>query len=207
MQQPRTRETQRPTAEAVGTADAGLGLQVGASAPDVNAQGLDGSPVRLASLWSDSDVLVVFYRGGWCPYCNFQVRELAEAWPAFQQRGVRPVLVSVDRVEEAARTQASWEVPFPVLSDPDLVAHEAFRVVYAADDAEVERLAKVGLDVEGASGRTHHKFAVPSLFYVESPGVIRWVHIERDYKTRPSPEQILAAIDAARASADDAGRP
>lgn len=207
MTQPRTHETLRPTANEVGTADEGLGLSAGATAPDVALQDVDGSTVRLASLWSDGDVLVVFYRGGWCHYCNFQVRELAEAWPAFRQRGVRPVLVSVDRVEQAARTQASWEVPFPVLSDPDLAAHEAFQVVHAADDAEVERLAKAGLDVEAASGRAHHKFAVPSLFLVEAPGVIQWVHVERDYKTRPSPQQILAAIDAVRASADDAGRP
>lgn len=139
--------------------------------------------------------MLVFYRGGWCPFCNYQIRQLTEAYPQYRERGVTPVAISVDRPEEAAKTRATYEIPFPVLSDPDLAAHRAYRVMHEVDDAERERLAGFGMDIERASGRDHHVIAIPSVFVVDAEGVVRWAHADPDYRVRPSNEQILAALD------------
>jgi peroxiredoxin len=138
---------------------------------------------------------LIFYRGGWCPFCNFQIRELTHAYGELRKRGVMPVAVSVDRTDEATRTSATYEIPFRVLSDPDLQAHEAFKVVHHADDAEVARLKGFGMDIEQYSGRDHHAIAIPSMFVIDKSGMVRWAHAARDYKTRPSPEQLFAALD------------
>jgi peroxiredoxin len=82
-----------------------------------------GLEVRLSDLMRRGPLLLVFYRGGWCPYCNFQIRELTAAYPEYGKRGVTPVAISVDRVEESAKTLATYSIPFPVLSDPELAAH------------------------------------------------------------------------------------
>ena len=124
------------------------------------------------------------------------LRELTGAWPEFERRGWGIVAVSVDRVEGAAQTTAAYDIPFPLLSDPDLSFHRAFAVVQHADEAEVARLKGFGLDIERASGRTHHEFAIPSIFAIDADGVVRWAHADPDYKARPSPAQVLAAIDA-----------
>jgi peroxiredoxin len=193
---PRTAET--TAAPTVGVLPEGVGVPPGSPAPDAEVEfAVGGGAVNLASLYADGPVLLVFYRGGWCPFCNYQVHELATAWPEFQARGVTPVLVSVDRVDEAAKTQASWEIPFPVLSDPTLKAHSAFKVNFAVDDETVKKYARFGIDLEESSGQTHHTIAVPSMFLIDRDGVVRWAHAELDYKTRPTVEQVLAAIDGA----------
>ncbi|MEY3210122.1 MAG: hypothetical protein RIT28_603 [Pseudomonadota bacterium] len=193
---PRTAET--TAAPTVGVLPEGVGVPAGSPAPDAALEFAGGGgAVSLKSLFADGPVLLVFYRGGWCPYCNYQVHELAQAWPEFQARGVTPVLVSVDRVDEATKTQASWEIPFPVLSDPTLNAHNAWNVSFAIDDETVKKYARFGIDLEASSGQTHHTVAVPSMFLIDRDGVVRWAHAELDYKTRPTVEQVLAAIDGA----------
>jgi peroxiredoxin len=124
-----------------------------------------------------------------------QVRQLTEAYPEFQKRGVRPVMISVDRIDGAAKTKAQYQIPFPVLSDPDLATHEAFHVVHHAGPEEVSKLKGFGLDIEAASGRDHHRFAVPSVFVIDASGTVRWTHVDPDYKVRPSTAQLLAALD------------
>lgn len=76
-----------------------------------------------------------------------------------------------------------------------MVAHEAFSVVYSADATEVARLKEFGIDLQAASGQSHHKFAVPSLFVVDRAFKVLWAHADLDYKTRPRSSQILTAID------------
>lgn len=184
--------------ERLGTLPEGVGVATGQPAPNFTAESSGGQRVSLTDLTAKGPVLLVFYRGGWCPFCSFQIHELVTAYPEFRRRGVTPVAISVDKVEEAAKAGARYEIPFPVLSDPDLAAHQAFRVVHRADDAEVERLRGFGTDVEKASGRIHHDFAIPSLFLIDRAGRVRWAHADPDYKTRPRVAHILAAIDAAK---------
>jgi peroxiredoxin len=185
-----------PTARAgLGSPPADIGVPPGDRAPDASLHDVDGRPVTLSSLYADGPVLLIFYRGGWCPYCNAQIHGLTRAYPEFRERGVTPVAVSVDQPEEGATTKARYTIPFPVLSDPDLAAHRAFRVMHEAGDEEVARLKGFGMDLERASGRDHHVIAIPSMFLVDASGVVRGAHADPDYKVRPSNEQLLQVID------------
>jgi peroxiredoxin len=175
----------------LGTREDGLGLPVGAVIPSFEIQDFRGDAFSSTAI-NDDDTLVVFYRGGWCPYCNFQIRELSQSYDRFKALGVSLVAISVDRPDAAAVTRNAHEVPFPVLSDPDLKAHEAFNVVLQLDAAGVARLAKYGYDIEQWSGKDHHKMAVPGIFLVRD-GKVAWAHVAKDYKTRPSTEQLLTA--------------
>ena len=181
-----------PTAEALGTREDGLGLAVGATIPLFEILDFRGEVFSSTAI-NDADTLVVFYRGGWCPFCNFQIRELSQSYDKFKALGVSLVAISVDRPDAAAVTRNAYEVPFPVLSDPGLKAHEAFNVVLQLDAAGVARLAKYGHDIEKWSGKDHHKMAVPAVFLVRD-GKVAWAHVARDYKTRPSTEQLLTAV-------------
>jgi peroxiredoxin len=181
-------------APSVGSAPDELGLAVGAPAPDATLKTIDGSETTLQAQLGEGATMLVFYRGGWCPYCNFQIRELTENHASFAERGVKLVLVSVDRIEESARTSATYEIPFAVLSDSDLAAHRAFRVLQEVDAPTRERLAGMGIDLEAASGRDHHTIAVPSVFVIRD-GTVVFRHVEPDYRTRPTVPQLLAALD------------
>lgn len=175
----------------------GVGLGVGSSAADGTLKDAGGKSVQLSDYWKRGWILVVFYRGGWCPFCNFQIRELTRAKPEFDERGVTPVLLSVDRVSEAAKTSAAYDIPYPVLSDPELGVHRGFRVLQQVDDATLAKYREFGIDLEASSGQKHHTIAIPSLFLIDKTGVVRFAHADRDYKVRPSTAQILAAIDRA----------
>lgn len=179
----------------LGRVAAGLGVAVGDEAPDPVVADAAGRPAKLLAEAGPRGALLVFYRGGWCPFCNAQVHALTRAFDEFRRRGVTPIVISVDQADEAARTKASYEVPFPVLSDPDLAAHRAYRVVHEVGSAEYARLSSFGIDLERASGRKHHAIAVPALFVVDAAGVVRWAHADPDYKVRPSVAQLLAVID------------
>lgn len=182
-------------ADRLGTAKPGQGLEVGNKAPDVTLVDITGHNQSLAGLWAKGPLFVIFYRGGWCPFCNVQLHELTQAKADFARRGVGLVAISVDKPESEAKTQAEHGVPFPMLSDPKLVAHQAFKVVHAAGAEEQEKLTKYGIDLAAASGESHKSFAIPSVFLVDATGIIRFAHVDEDYKTRPSPRQLLEVAD------------
>lgn len=187
-------------ADRLGTAPEGLGLPVGAKAPDATLADVTGKEVSLAQLYAQGPTLVVFYRGGWCPFCNLQLHDLTKAKPKFDAKNVKLAAISVDLPGEEAKTQAKHDVPFPMLSDPKLVAHQGFHVVKVNTAEEKERLAGFGVDLRAYSGEGHGNFAVPSIFLIDASGVVRWAHVDPDYKTRPSPDQLLAVLDQALAA-------
>ena len=184
-----------PPAEALGTLPEGVGLAVGSKVPPAVVVDSAGAAFDLGARVATGDTLVVFYRGGWCPYCNLQLRELTERAADFKAAGVGLVALSVDQPTEAAKSRARYTIPFPVLGDPDLRAHTAFRVTHVLDAAGVARLKGFGIDVEAGSGRAHHTIAVPAMFLVRA-GVVAWAHADRDYKRRPSAAQVLGALPA-----------
>jgi thiol-disulfide isomerase/thioredoxin len=95
------------TAEAkLGTAPPGFGLAVGQRAPDATLEDLTGKKQKLSELYKSGPTFVVFYRGGWCPFCNLQLHDLAAAKADFDKRGIRLVAISVDKPSEEAKTQA-----------------------------------------------------------------------------------------------------
>lgn len=186
---------QETPADRLGSAPSGLGLEVGTTAPDATLTDLTGKPQRLGALYASGPVFVVFYRGGWCPFCNLQLHRLAQATPKFTEKGIKLVAISVDVPGEEAKTQAKQGVPFPMLSDSDLTVHKAFHVVHVSPDAEAKALASYGIELEKYSGQPHHSYAVPAIFLIDRSGKIRWRHIEEDYKVRPTPAQMLEVAE------------
>lgn len=179
----------------LGTAPKGMGLPLGNKAPDAELRDVTGATVKLSELYARGPVFLVFYRGGWCPFCNAQLHALTEARAEFAKRGVTLAAISVDVPGESAKTQAKTGAPFPMLSDPKLVAHGAFQIVHQTSEQEREKLAGYGIDLGASSGENHGNFATPAIFYVDRGGVIRFAHVDEDYKTRPSPTQLLAIAD------------
>lgn len=180
--------------ERLGINDNGKGLAVGTEIGDVVLKDIHGADVNLAGTWNDSPALVVFYRGGWCPYCNAQVRELSVRYEDFVKAGVQPVLISVDSADNTALINAQYDIPFPVLSDPELVAHRLFNVVLELDDATLAAYEDYGLDLSKWSGRDHHAIAVASAFLVDRGGRVVFSHAPEDYRQRPSADQLLTII-------------
>jgi peroxiredoxin len=140
-------------------------------------------------------ILLAFYRGGWCPYCNTEIHELVAADSEFHKRGVALVAASVDTPDAEAKLHATYSIPFAVLSDSDAAMIEAFHVVKHVEGDELAKMKGFGVDLEQYSGKTHHEIAMPSLFLIDREGIVRWAHSDPDFKVRPSVAQMLEAID------------
>lgn len=193
---PAKKDYEVPPADKLGTQVDGKGIEVGKAAPDAEVNDMQGKKVTLSSLRASKPTLVIFYRGGWCPYCNMQVHKMATEYDQFTSRGVGVMMISADKPDASAKTSATYEVKFPILSDPDLTAHKAYNVAQKATPEQVAALKAKGQDIEKASGRKHHMFAVPSIFLVDASGTVKWAHVDTDKKVRPSVAQLVGVLDA-----------
>ena len=181
--------------QALGINENGKGLPVGQKIDSVEIVDIDGEPYQIRQAWSEKTALIVFYRGGWCPYCNFQLRELAKKHEQLEAAGLQVVAISADTADKAATTLAQFDIPYPILSDPKLIAHEAFNVVLQVDDERLEWYKSKGLLLKDWSGQEHNKVAVASAFIVDRQRRVLFSHAPTDYATRPSIDQLLSVID------------
>jgi peroxiredoxin len=172
------------------------GLAFGSRAPEFKAASDTGVTYDLEQEIKAGPVVLVFYRGGWCPYCSKQLNELKKLYPEIEKRGASLAAISVDRVEKAAETRDKQEIGFPLLSDPDAEIVEKYNLILTLDEATLSKYETYGIDVENASGRTHHQIAVPAVFIIGADGHIKWSYVNKDYKVRADNEEILKVLDA-----------
>jgi len=183
--------------ELLGTSAKGFGVVIGTNVSGLIVSSIDGNPFNMDQLWRDKPTMIIFYRGGWCPFWNTQVRELSLAYSEFKKRGVEIALISVDKPDASTLLKKAYEIPFPVLSDQDLVAHNAFNVVKTISEERARKAKETfGLDFKEWSDRDHLTIAVASSFLVDTEGNVQWSTVLEKYSSRLSPEQLLSAIDA-----------
>lgn len=174
------------------------GLPVGSKAPLFEAASGRGDRVRLQDELERGPVVLVFYRGGWCPYCNRQLHALQERIEEFRRRGTLIIAVSVDRPQKAREMVEAGRLDFPVIPDPSADLLEKYNaVMFVPEDLARMYKEKYGIDLEAASGRRDHLIAVPATYVIAPDGKIVFAHSDRDYKNRPSVDDVLAAVDEA----------
>ncbi len=169
-------------------------LERGDALPDVSVRTANGEKVSLTDLAGGRTAAFVFYRGGWCPYCNEHLSELAEVAPELQELGYRIFAISPDRSERVAEmTAADSSSGYTLISDSTSEAAKAFGVAFRVDDETYQQLHGFGIDIEEASGEKHRVLPVPAVFLVDGDGVITFRYYNPDYRERLSGEALLEA--------------
>jgi len=173
-------------------------LAAGAAVPAVNLHATTGAPVALRDALGGKPTVLIFYRGGWCPFCTRHLAALGEAQPALSAAGYQLVAISPDRPEKLRAKPSHEHLPFTLYSDSKMGAAQAFGIAFQVEDALVAKYKEsYGIDLEGDSGETHHLLPHPAVFIVDAGGTIRYAHVNPDYKVRLSPEEIIAAANQA----------
>ncbi|WP_200333979.1 peroxiredoxin-like family protein [Thiocystis violacea] len=173
------------------------GLHVGETAPDFTLPNAVGESVPLAALLRTGPVVLVFYRGAWCPYCNLQLHGLRQALPEIERQGARLVAIT-PQTPDRSRTQVEQDgYPFEILSDLDDRVMTAYRLAFEVPAAlrEVYR-QRLSLDLADYNGAGRFVLPVPATFVIDRQGVVRFVAAEVDYRNRAEPSAILAALRA-----------
>lgn len=154
----------------------------------------DGRLVRLTDLLKRGPVVLVWYRGGWCPYCNITLHALVEAEPAIRASGATLVAITPETRTNAAGTIATNALTFPVLTDQgNRVAHQ-YRIAYKNPAATTEMLKAFKVDLEKINDDASGELPLPATFVVDRSGIIRWAFVNADYRKRAEPADILAAL-------------
>lgn len=167
-------------------------LKVGDKIPDAALIAADNKVVNLKALLNAKKALLVFYRGGWCPYCNTQLAELNTINPELLELGITSYAISTDRPEKITESSAKHKLSYQLLSDSEMHAAKAFGIGFKVDDETVKLYKeKYNIDLEADSGKTHHLLPVPSVFLVDKSGNITFAYSNPDYKVRAPAQDIL----------------
>ena len=173
--------------------------KVGDRAPAASFVAGDGSAVTLASLHRDRPMVLIFYRGRWCPFCDLTLRAFDAEAEAFAEAGVRLVGVSPQTTAESTKTAEERQLRFEVLSDPHNAAAQAFGLAWALTDEERALYVAFGSKLDVANGDDRWQLPAPATFIVDRTGVVRWCWVDSNWTRRPEPVDVLAAARALQA--------
>lgn len=172
-------------------------ILVGMKIPTVIVKTMDGNEVSLYDVISKKPTVLIFYRGGWCPYCNLQLGQLQEIETQLMNMGYQIVAISADRYEKLKESIQKKNIKYTLLSDSTMKAAQSFRIAFHVDDSTVKKYKEYGLNIEEASGEKHHILPVTSVFVLKTNGTIIFSYVNPDYKVRISPEVLIAVAKAA----------
>ena len=180
------------TLERAGTAP---GLSVGDQAPDFELPDATGRPVRLSDMLRGGPVVLAFYRGDWCPYCNLTLHTWQERLAEVTAAGARLVAISPQRPSNALTMKEKHELAFAVLSDESQEAIRAYRLQFDLPAALKDMYANAwGLDLTEQTADGSWSLPVPGTFVVDRAQRIRFAFAAADYRVRAEPDDVLAAL-------------
>jgi peroxiredoxin len=177
-------------------------LLVGMEAPDFTLRDVENQPFSFTSGVQAKPIVLTFFRGGWCPYCNMHLSELRLAEKQLKEMGFDIWFISIDKPELLLESLDDPEIGYTVYSDSSLDATRAFGLAFRVDDALNERYLGYGIDLEKASGENHHVLPAPATYLIGTDGIINFAYINPDYKVRLHPDVLLAAATAYLNEAD-----
>lgn len=185
-------------AEIAASAEETQPLPAGVAAPSFTARNADGSDFVFDPAALERPAMLIFYRGGWCPYCNRHLAELRHVVPELEQRGMDVYFLSADspaNLASALHGDAEG-LDYTLLSDARLGAAEAFGLAFRVSDDYYRQAKEYGLDLEEASGETHHALPIPAAYLIDSEGTIRFGHTNTDYTVRLSADELRAGVNS-----------
>jgi peroxiredoxin len=189
----------RATAELIGSGQAKRALQAGERAPEFVLDDPDGRSVSSAELLAKGPLVVSFYRGVWCPYCNMDLQALQEVLPAFREASASLLAISPQTPVNSRKSVRTNGLDFPILSDPGNVVAARFGLRFRLPDDLIELYKSLKNDLPAFNGDDSWTLPMPARFVIGQDGVIRYAEVNPDYTQRPEPSDMLPAIRAAAA--------
>lgn len=171
-------------------------LMSGMKAPVFKVQDVHGNDFQYDPAEMQKPLVMSFYRGGWCPFCNLHLSEMRHAQAELIEMGFDVWFVSMDKPGVLAESIDEPDLGYTLLSDSKLEATRAFGIAFRIPDELHERYLTMDIDVEAASGENHHVLPVPSTYIIGSDGVINFQYTNTDYHVRLHPDVLLAAARA-----------
>jgi len=178
-------------------------LKVGERAPTAIVKTLDGADFDLGRAFATKPTVLIFYRGGWCPFCNRQLSGIQDYEPKFIALGYQILAVCTDKPADLKATLDKHQLTYTLLSDRTMTAASAFHVAFRLTDQDERKYGGHHINVPEIPGEAGgHWLPVPSIFIIGSDGIIKFVEFNANYQIRPPTEEILKAASQVRTISD-----
>ena len=191
----------RATAELVASGQAARAKRAGDKAPAFVLEDPDGKPVGSSELLAQGPLVLSFYRGVWCPYCNMELQALQEALPAIKARGASLVAISPQMPVNSRKSMRQNKLDFPILSDAGGKLAEAFGIRFALPDYLIELYKGFKNDLPTINNDPSWTLPMPARYVIGTDRIIAYAEVNPDYTRRPEPSDLLPVLDRLRGSA------
>lgn len=184
----------RATKELIASGLAQRALKAGDIAPSFTLNDPEGAPVSSADLLAKGPLVVSFYRGVWCPYCNMELQALQAALPEFRKAGASLVAISPQTPVNSRKSVRENALDFPILSDTRNDVAAAFGLRFELPDYLVELYKSLKNDLPNFNGDDSWTLPMPARYVIGQDGVIRYAEVNPDYTRRPEPSDMLPVL-------------
>lgn len=174
--------------------DLPVALKVGDKAPNFKAKAHSGEILHLDSLLKKGPVVLFFYRGAWCPYCNKQMSELQDSLSLITSKGAAVIAISPEIPENIEKTIRKTNASFSIIHDKEYAIMKAYKTAFKVDSNTVEKYKKWNIDLESANGNRDNMLPVPATYIIDQKGNIKYVYFDADYRKRVSVKTILEKL-------------
>jgi peroxiredoxin len=169
------------------------GLFINSKAPDFKAKDQNGNEIVLKDLRKKGPVVLIFYRGYWCPYCNKELQKLEDSLQSIKDKGAQVIAITPEKQEGIAKTIEKSRVTYSIISDEELKIMRAYRVAFQVDGKSLARYKMADIDLAANNG---HKpdavyLPVPAVYVINKDGEVAYRFFDADYRNQAPVAEII----------------
>ncbi|MDY7562576.1 peroxiredoxin-like family protein [Pseudomonas sp. 10B1] len=188
----------RAVAELIASGAPGRALKAGDVAPEFSIPDPDGKMISSKELLAKGPLVLTFYRGVWCPYCNFDLQAMEEARQEIEGLGATLVAVSQQTAANSRKSQRDNKLGFPILGDKGGEVAAAFGVRWDVPEYLQAIHKAVGADITVFNGEDSWTLPMPARYVIGQDGIIQYAEVNADYTQRPEPSEVFPTLKRMR---------
>ncbi|GAB7542919.1 peroxiredoxin-like family protein [Cupriavidus sp. 8B] len=184
----------RTTAALVATGQAERALKAGDQAPEFTLLDAEGRPVSSIELLKQGALVITFYRGVWCPYCNIELQAIEVAADEIRSLGASLVAISMQTAANSLKSQRNNKLSYPILTDVGGRVADGFGIRFRLQDELVEVYKEFGIDLPVINGAPGWTLPMPARYVISRDGAIVYAEVNPDYTRRPDPVDLMPTL-------------
>ncbi len=169
-------------------------IKKGDKAPDFELKNATGKKIELSNLLKKGPVVIIWYRGGWCPYCNIQLHDIQKYLPEIKSLNATLVAITPETPDNSINMLEKHKLQFEVLSDIDNKVAHKYKIVYKLSAPLLKEFKKFKIDVAKHNGNNKNELPLAVTYIINTDGIVSYSFINEDYKKRAEPSELISVL-------------